>query len=162
TAEVCRRHGISEETIYRGKSKYVGMEPRDAQRLKRLEDENRQLKKLLAQAMLAVAALKDLPPKTESARAPADGGAPADVGARLPAASGLQADRSGSEDRSTRAEHRRACQRLRELAGQRRRFGYRRLGILLAREGMTMNHKKLYQLYREEGLAVRRRRGRKR
>ena len=52
--------------------------------------------------------------------------------------------------------------RLRELAGERRRFGYRRLGILLAREGITMNHKKLYRLYREEGLTVRRRRGRKR
>ena len=52
--------------------------------------------------------------------------------------------------------------RLRALAGERRRFGYRRLGILLEREGMIMNHKKLYRLYREEGLAVRRRRGRKR
>ena len=52
--------------------------------------------------------------------------------------------------------------RLKELAGGRRRFGYRRLGILLAREGITMNHKRLYRLYREEGLAVRRRRGRKR
>src|SRR3546814_4934763 len=45
-------------------------------------------------------------------------------------------------------------QRLRELAGERRRFGYRRLGILLAREGMGLNHKKLLRLYREEGLAV--------
>lgn len=53
-------------------------------------------------------------------------------------------------------------ERLRALAGERRRFGYRRLGILLAREGMTMNHKKLYRLYREEGISVRRRRGRKR
>ena len=53
-------------------------------------------------------------------------------------------------------------QRLRDLAGERRRFGYRRLGILLAREGMVMNHKKLLRLYREEGLGVRRRRGRKR
>jgi putative transposase len=52
--------------------------------------------------------------------------------------------------------------RLRTLAGERRRFGYRRLGILLEREGVRMNHKKLYRLYREEGLAVRRRRGRKR
>jgi putative transposase len=52
--------------------------------------------------------------------------------------------------------------RLRALAGERRRFGYRRLGILLEREGMIMNHKKLYRLYREEGLAVRRRRARKR
>jgi putative transposase len=53
-------------------------------------------------------------------------------------------------------------ERLRVLAGERRRFGYRRLGILLAREGIVMNHKKLLRLYREEGLSVRRRRGRKR
>ena len=52
--------------------------------------------------------------------------------------------------------------RLRELAAQRRRFGYRRLGWLLAREGQAMNHKKLYRLYREERLMVRRRGGRKR
>jgi putative transposase len=53
-------------------------------------------------------------------------------------------------------------QRLRELAGERRRFGYRRLGYLLSREGMMPNHKKLLRLYREEGLRVRRRGGRKR
>lgn len=53
-------------------------------------------------------------------------------------------------------------QRLRELAQQRRRFGYRRLGWLLIREGHAMNHKKLYRLYREEKLMVHRRRGRKR
>jgi len=52
--------------------------------------------------------------------------------------------------------------RLRELASQRRRFGYRRLHILLTREGLIMNHKKLRRLYREERLAVRRRGGRKR
>ena len=55
-----------------------------------------------------------------------------------------------------------ARERLRSLAADRRRFGYRRLGVLLEREGMRMNKKKLYRLYREEGLAVRRRRGRKR
>ena len=52
--------------------------------------------------------------------------------------------------------------RLRELAGERRRFGYRRLGYLLAREGHAPNHKKLLRIYREEGLKVRRRGGRKR
>ena len=52
--------------------------------------------------------------------------------------------------------------RLRALAATRRRFGYRRLGILLAREGITMNRKKLLRIYREEGLKVRRRGGRKR
>jgi putative transposase len=52
--------------------------------------------------------------------------------------------------------------RLRELAAVRRRFGYRRLHVLLTREGLAMNHKKLRRLYREERLQVRRRGGRKR
>jgi putative transposase len=52
--------------------------------------------------------------------------------------------------------------RMREIAEARRRFGYRRIGVLLEREGMKMNKKKLYRLYREERLAVKRRRGRKR
>ena len=51
---------------------------------------------------------------------------------------------------------------MREIAAMRRRFGYRRVGVMLEREGHIMNHKKLYRLYREEGLSVRRRRGRKR
>ena len=46
-------------------------------------------------------------------------------------------------------------QRLKELALERRRFGYRRLHILLRREGVVLNHKKLYRLYREERLMVR-------
>ena len=53
-------------------------------------------------------------------------------------------------------------QRLRELAVERRLFGYHRLGYLLTREGMKPNHKKLLRIYREEGLRVRRRGGRKR
>lgn len=60
TSEVCRRHGISEQTFYRWKSKYGGMGPSDAARLKGLEDENRRLKKLLAESMLDNTALKDL------------------------------------------------------------------------------------------------------
>jgi putative transposase len=61
-----------------------------------------------------------------------------------------------------RADDTELRKRLRELAHERRRFGYRRLGWLLAREGYSMNHKKLYRLYREERLMVRRRSGRKR
>ena len=53
-------------------------------------------------------------------------------------------------------------QRLRELANERRPFGYRRLGFLHARERFEVKHKKLFRLYREEGLAVRRRKSRKR
>ncbi len=52
--------------------------------------------------------------------------------------------------------------KMQEIAGARRRFDYRRIGIMLEREGFTMNEKKLYRLYKEEGLSVRRRHGRKR
>ena len=58
--ELCREAGISEQTFYRWKAKYSGMSVSDAQKLKTLEDENRRLKKLLAESMLDVSALKDL------------------------------------------------------------------------------------------------------
>ena len=60
TADLCRKHGISEATFYNWKSKYGGMDVSEARRLKALEDENRKLKKLLAEAMLDNAMLKDL------------------------------------------------------------------------------------------------------
>jgi putative transposase len=60
TEEVCRRHGISSATFYKWKAKYGGLEVSDAKRLKAMDDENRRLKKLLAEAMLDNAALKDL------------------------------------------------------------------------------------------------------
>ena len=52
-----------------------------------------------------------------------------------------------------------AVEQLKTLAGQRRRFGYRRLHILLRREGVELNHKKLFRLYREERLTVKKRGG---
>lgn len=64
--------------------------------------------------------------------------------------------------RSRRPDDGAARSRLRALAAERRRFGYRRLGMLLSREGVRLNHKKLRRLYREERLQVRRRGGRKR
>lgn len=60
TAEVCRQHGISPPTFYAWKAKYGGMSVPDAKRLKQLEDENARLKKLLAEAMLDNAVLKDI------------------------------------------------------------------------------------------------------
>jgi putative transposase len=60
TAEVCRKHGISSATFYKWKAKYGGMDVSDARRLKTLEDENTKLKKLLAEAMLDNAMLKEI------------------------------------------------------------------------------------------------------
>jgi len=71
-------------------------------------------------------------------------------------------DRSSVRYRSRRADDGALRSRLKELASERRRFGYRRLHILLRREGVQINHKKLRRLYREEKLQVRRRGGRKR
>jgi putative transposase len=60
TKELCRRHGISEPTFYNWKAKYAGMMVSEARRLKELEAENSKLKRLLADAELDKAALKDL------------------------------------------------------------------------------------------------------
>jgi putative transposase len=59
-AEICRKYGISDATFYNWRSKYGGMDVSEAKRLKVLEDENRKLKKLLAESMLDVATLKEL------------------------------------------------------------------------------------------------------
>jgi putative transposase len=60
TADLARRHGVSEATIYNWKAKYGGMDVSDAKRLKALEEENARLKKLLAEQMLDAAALREL------------------------------------------------------------------------------------------------------
>ena len=59
-ADLCRKHGVSDASIYKWKSKYGGMDVSDAKRLKALEDENAKLKRMLADTMLDNAALKDL------------------------------------------------------------------------------------------------------
>jgi len=58
--EVCREHGISEQTLYRWKKRYGGMEASDAKRLRELEDENRKLKRIVADQAVDLVALKDV------------------------------------------------------------------------------------------------------
>ena len=71
-------------------------------------------------------------------------------------------DRKTYRYRSRRSNDAALRERLRDLASVRHRFGYRRLHLLLRREGIALNHKKLYRLYKEEELTVRKRGGRKR
>ena len=59
-ADLCRKHGMSEATLYNWKAKFGGMDVSDAKRLKALEDENAKLKKLLAETMLDASALREL------------------------------------------------------------------------------------------------------
>jgi len=63
TSDLCRKHGMSEATFYKYKAKYGGLTVSDARKLKTLEEENARLKRLLADAMLDNAALKDLATK---------------------------------------------------------------------------------------------------
>jgi putative transposase len=63
TADVCRRHGISGATFYKCKAKFGGLEVTEAKRLRTLEEKNAKLKKLLAEAMLDIAVLKDISTK---------------------------------------------------------------------------------------------------
>jgi putative transposase len=63
TADVCRRHGISGATFYKWKAKFGGLEVTESKRLRTLEEENAKLKKLLAEAMLDIAVLKDISTK---------------------------------------------------------------------------------------------------
>jgi putative transposase len=65
--------------------------------------------------------------------------------------------RSSARYRRRRSGDEELRERLRQLAGERRRFGYRRLHVMLRREGEQVNHKRVYRLYREEGLTVRKR-----
>lgn len=71
-------------------------------------------------------------------------------------------DRSSVRYRSRRPDDEALRERMRDLAAERRRFGYRRLHVLLRREGLVENRKRTQRIYREEGLTVRKRRGRKR
>ncbi len=77
TAEVCRKHGLSQGTFHKFKSKYGGMEVSDAAKLRALEDENAKLKRLLADQMLDNVVRKDLPGKNR--RHQLSGGAPRSV-----------------------------------------------------------------------------------
>ncbi|MBN9008393.1 MAG: IS3 family transposase [Rhizobiales bacterium] len=165
-SDLARKHGVSEATLYNWKAKYGGMDVSDAKRLKALEDENAKLKKLLADQMLEASALRELLFKKMVGPA-----AMREAVAHLQTVMGLSerracsfvgADRKMIRYRSSRPPETELRGRLRDLAKERRRFGYRRLFILLRREGEPSGINRIYRLYREEGLTVRKRRARRR
>ncbi|MBY5693634.1 IS3 family transposase [Rhizobium leguminosarum] len=165
-ADLCRKHGISEATFSNWKAKYGGMEVSEAKRLKALEDENARLKKLLAEQMLDAAALRELLGKKMVGPA-----AQRDAVTHLKAVMGLSerracqiisADRKTIRYRSSRSPEVELRTKLRDLANERRRFGYRRLFVLLRRDGEPSGVNRIYRLYREEGLSVRKRKARRR
>ncbi|HEX2593598.1 MAG TPA: IS3 family transposase [Rhizomicrobium sp.] len=165
-SDLARRHGISEATLYNWKAKYGGMDVSDAKRLRSLEEENRKLKKLLAETMLDQAALKELLGKkmvgpVAKREAVAHLRNVMQMSERR-ACLLVAADRKMVRYRSRRPPEIELRTRLRDLANQRRRFGYRRLFILLREQGEPSGINRIYRLYREEGLTVRKRGARRR
>jgi putative transposase len=97
-ADLCRKHGISGATFYMWRAKYGGMEVSDARKLKGLEEENAKLKKLLAEQMLDVAALKEMLAKTSDAWLTACSRDLGDYTEELLATAGVPVDWAGAED----------------------------------------------------------------
>ncbi|XHC10764.1 IS3 family transposase [Labrenzia sp. ac12] len=166
TADVCRRHGTSEATFYKYKAKFGGMDVSDARKLKALEDENAKLKKLLAKAMLDNAMRQNVAFKkmvTPGARREAAAHLCSRHGvSQRRACAVLAIDRSSVRYRSLRPDDAALREAMKKVDRERRRFGYRRIHLMLERQGIRMNQKKLRRLYREEKLQVRKRGGWKR
>jgi putative transposase len=142
TADQCRKHGVSEATFYNWQAKYGGLEVPEAKRLRGLESEK----------MVTPSAKREAVAHLRSAF---------DMSERR-ACRIIDCVRMTVRYHCRRPDDVGLRERLRALAHERRRFGYRRLHVLLRREGFLVNHKRRFRIYREERLMVRRRGGRKR
>lgn len=156
-ADLCRKHGMSENTFPVWKAKYSGMAVLEDKQLKALGDENARLKELLAEQMLDMAAMRELLQKNGDGRREARGcrafyGPSWAVGTAGVLRAG--ADRKMVRYRSPRAPDTALHFLLRDLVNKRRSFDDRRLFVLLSQEGKASGINRIYSLYREEGLTV--------
>ncbi|MCC9600736.1 IS3 family transposase [Stieleria sp. JC731] len=165
-AEICRKRGVSEPTFYRWKKKFDGLGVAEVRRLRELEDENKRLKALVADLSLDKQILQDvlfkkalkparLRKEVERVRVAYD------VSQRR-ACRVLRLAISTCRYPSVKDEQAALRMRLKELAATRVHYAYRRLHILLRREGWQVNAKRVYRLYREEKLSLRLRTPRRR
>ena len=158
-SDLCREHGISEATYYVWKKKYAGLGLSELRELRQLREENSQAQAAGRGSLAGPAhAAGDRPKKAVRPRHRRELG-------RWTQAAFVVSERRVSrllpiQLATLRYRSRRDPQtalriRLRELAANRVRFGYRRLTVLLRREGWKVNAKRIYRLYTEDGLAVR-------
>ena len=166
TADLARKHGVSEATLYNWKAKYGGMDVSEAKRLKQLEEENAKVEEAFGRADVGCSRAPRASVKKMVGPAVKREGV-----AHLQAVMGLSerracsivnADRKMIRYRSCRPPDTELRTHLRDLAHERKHFGYRRLFILLRQDGEPSGINRMYRLYREEGLTVRKRRSRRR
>jgi len=158
-AEVCRQAGISDATFYNSRKKYAGLMLSDMRRLWQLEDENAKLKRIVADLSLDKAMLQDVLSKKAlrpvCKRQLVDGvRSDWKVSVRR-ACSALRIDRALYVYKSKRGGQADLKLRIKQIAETRVRYGYRRIHVLLKREGWDVNPKRIYRLYKEIGLQLR-------
>ncbi|WP_183759230.1 IS3 family transposase [Rhizobium sp. BK181] len=158
-AEICRKAGISQATYFNWKEKYAGMLPPEMKKLKQLEDENARLKKIVADLTLDREMLQDVirrKPLRPARKREMVKGMCQDWAISIRRACGaLDFDRSTHHYTSRRADQAGLERRIREICETRVRYGYRRVHVLLVREGWGANIKRTYRIYRDLGLQLR-------
>ncbi|QDW66076.1 IS3 family transposase [Luteimonas granuli] len=164
--EVCRKMGISQATFYAWRKKFGGLGISELRRLRQLEEENRKLKQLVADLSLDKAMLQDVLAKKllRPAQRKALVGHLMDryrVGVRR-ACSVVKQSRSAWYYLPRERDDSPLLRRMEEIAATRVRYGFWRIFVLLRREGWTDNHKRVYRLYCQAGLNLRRKRPRRR
>jgi hypothetical protein len=150
--------GISEQTFYRWKKKFAGLGVAERRRLKQLEDENRKHKQLVANLSLDKKMLRMLFRESSEASSAEDRGDATACSLRRGGTIGVWVNLPAAQYAALPESPQRSADlriRLRDLARARVRYGYRRLHILLKREGWQVNHKLIYRLYYKEGLQMR-------
>lgn len=164
--DLARKHGVSEATLYNWKAKYGGIG-----RVRRQAPEGLGRREREAEEAAGRPNAGSLGTSRASVKKMVGPAAKREAVAHLQAVMGLSerracsfvgADRKMIRYRSCRPPETELRGKLRDLANERRRFGYRRLFVLLRREGETSGVNRIYRLYREEGLTVRKRRARRR
>ena len=166
TAEVCRRHGVSSATFYKWKAKFGGMDVSEAPAAEGAGGRERQAEtdaggRDAGQRRAEGSAGKKVVTPAAHREAAAHLQSVYEMSERR-ACRVLGVDRASVRYQATRPDDGDLRDRLKALAQERRRFGYRRLHVLLRREGHAVNRKRVQRIYREERLTVRRRGGRKR
>src|SRR5437868_14806767 len=165
-ADLCRKHGVSDASIYKWKAKFGGMDVSEGQAAADTGGREHEAEaaaggchvgQLCAEGSLG----KEVVTPAEKRKAVAHLVEAREMSDRR-ACKAIGCCRMTMRYQTTRADDAGIRQRMTAIAQQRRRFGYRRLHVLLTRTGYVINHKRLFRLYREEKLTVRRRGGRKR